>query len=212
MTDPSASDERVSPASQSPTRQAHYWHRHTAGSGVWRTAAGGPPGEDLAALRRGIGREPGAAPAMWRLYTQLTEDGRVSRQLRAEHAALTLFAVHQQSRSAPMHRKGAGVGTAVLALRRSGRYSEEAVDRRFAAAATATSLAEVTVHLRGLLTQLRTVNLPLDYDALYRDLREWQDPQRRGAVRRRWGSQYSARLNAAEVEQADVGTGAAAPS
>jgi len=36
----------------------------------------------------------------------------------AEHAALTLFAVHQQAQERPMHRARVGLGTAVLVLRR----------------------------------------------------------------------------------------------
>jgi CRISPR system Cascade subunit CasB len=63
------------------------------------------------------------------------------------------------------------------------------VDRRFAAAATATSLSEVAVHLRGLVTQLRGLS-GLDYTALYDDLRGWQNAESRARGRRRWGSHY----------------------
>jgi CRISPR system Cascade subunit CasB len=165
-----------------------YWRRHTDGNGTWK--GDGPPGEDLAALRRGIGRDPGAEPHLWPFYTTLSADGRISADLRAEHVALTLYGVHQQSRPRPMHREGIGVGTAVLALRGSGKFSPEAVDRRFGAAATATSLAEASAHLRGLVTQLRSIDQPLDYTRLFRDLRDWQYPDRLSGVRRRWGGQY----------------------
>lgn len=168
-----------------------YWQRHTDGQGSWGKR-GGPPGADLAALRRGIGREPGSVPAMWPYYTTLTENGALTQRLRAEHLALTLFAVHQQSQLRPVHREGVGLGSAMLALRRDQNSSPEAVDRRFAAAATATSLSEVAHHLRGLITQIRglTPQPGLDYSQLFRDLWSWQSPEWIKRVRREWGSQY----------------------
>src|SRR4051812_24984458 len=137
-------------------RAPHYWQRHTDGEGSWGRK-GAPPGDELAALRRGIGREPGTVAQMWPYYTRLNDRGQLTAELWAEHLALTLFAVHQQSQGRPVHRHGVSLGAAVLALRRSGKFSEEALDRRFGAAATATTVGEVAHHLRGLITQLRTV-------------------------------------------------------
>jgi CRISPR system Cascade subunit CasB len=153
---------------------------------------GVPDGADLAALRSGLGREAGESPRMWPYYTALRPDGGVDARLRAEHATLCLFAVHQQSQSTLMHSEGIGLGTAMAKLRIDGKFSPEAVDRRFAAAATATSFTEVVAHLRGLVTQLRSMSRPqpLDYTKLFLDLCDWQDPDKVSAVRRRWGSQY----------------------
>lgn len=178
------------PASRTGARRAPYWRRFVDDTGGWREER--PPGADLAALRQGIGREAGTVPAMWPYYTTLSADGHVSADLLAEHHALTLYGVHQQSESMPMHRPKAGVGKAFAALRTHGKFSAEAVDRRFAAAATATSLTEAATHLRGLISQLRVIDRPLDYDLLFRDLRDWQFPERRPTVRRRWGSAYFA--------------------
>jgi CRISPR system Cascade subunit CasB len=169
-----------------------YWDKHTDGDGKWTAKNEGPPGADLAALRRGIGREPGTVPEMWRFYTTLVATGVVTNRLRAEHTALTLFGVHQQSKTTPMHQTGHGLGTALRAVRRSDKFSEQAVDRRFTAAATATSMAELALHLRGLVALLHDhdIDQPLDYTQLFRDLNDWQYPQNQGRVRRRWGSQY----------------------
>jgi CRISPR system Cascade subunit CasB len=167
----------------------HYWERWTAGGGRWRNDE--PPGDELAALRGGVGREAGSVPSMWPYYTTLNADGRVSAALNAEHVALSLFAVHQQSKRLPVHRRETGLGSALYMLRSSEKFSQEAIDRRFAAAATATSFAEISAHLRGLITQLRTVSdLGLDYSKLFRDLVAWQNPARVSMVRRQWGSQY----------------------
>lgn len=168
------------------TRQA-YWNEANA---KYLSRQLSPPGEDLAALRRGLGRDAGSVPEMWRFYRKLDEKGTPTKELKAEHAALTLFALHQQSQRQPMHKLGIGLGTAVRKLKESGHYSEDAVDRRFAAAATATSLGELTLHLRGLITQLRSIGQPLDYDKLYADLLAYQWSDHLGAIRRRWGGQY----------------------
>lgn len=174
---------------QTPSRRPYYWQHHTDGRGHWRRGEP-PPGGELAALRRGMGKEPGAVPEMWSFYTTLDAAGRLTDALRAEHLTLALFAVHQQSKSHPMHRGGVGFGAAVRELRRSGKFSEDAVDRRFAAAATATSAGELAMHLRGLVSQLRVISQPLDYTRLLADLRDWHEPEGVPAVRRRWGSQY----------------------
>lgn len=172
------------PPSSATTGRPPFWARFSA--------AKLPGGDQLAALRRGIDREAGTVPQLWPYYTTLTEDGHRTRALLAEHLALTLFAVHQQSKPTLMHQDGIGLGTAVLRLKRSGKFSEDAVDRRFAAAATATSLTELAVHVRGLVTQLRGIAQPLDYTRLTRDLRDWQTPDGAAAVRRHWGGQYFA--------------------
>lgn len=170
-----------------------------------------PEGKDLAALRSGLGRPAGEVPAMWPYYAWLRLDGWVSPALRAEHAALVLFALHQQSQSKLMHRPDIGLGLALAKLRMSDKFSGEAVDRRFGAAATATSFAEVVAHLRGLVTQLRALTpaQPLDYTRLVWDLRDWQDPEKAHAVRRRWGSQYFTYREKAEKTSDGNGTAAA---
>lgn len=201
----------ITPATAEPTARQHrgrsrYWHRHTDGGGSWRGASG-PPGADLAAIRRGIGRDAGSVPGMWPFYTELRPDGALTHALRAEHIALTLFAVHQQSQRRPMHHAGTGVGAAARALRDSGKFSADAVDRRFAAAATASGISEAAFHLRGMITQLRSISQPVDYDLLLRDLRDWQDPARAASVRRRWGSQYFAPRPGAQEAAGPAGPG-----
>lgn len=174
-----------------------YWEASLAGNDA--KAHGRIQGSDLAILRRGVGAQPGAVPQMWPYYRNLTVDGRLTFELQAEHLTLCLFGLHQQSKDRPMHRDGLPLGQAVRALRDSAKTSEEAVDRRFAAAATATSFTELAGHLRGLVAQLRSVSeggasgQPLDYTQLYQDLTRWQQSARRAAVTRRWGGAYFGR-------------------
>lgn len=148
----------------------------------------------LARLRHAVAKEPGADPAVWAITVgglpgpAPTSDS-PSPAERAAHAALTLYATHQQSRTEAMHQPGVGLGTAV---RRLGLASgaEEAVRRRFDAAATATVLAETVHHLRGLVTQLRAHRVGLDYGRLADDLDQLQQPGGADRVRLHWARQY----------------------
>lgn len=173
-----------------------YWAQRVDSNGAWRKqqASRTPmhtPGEDLAALRSGLGRPAGTVPALWRFYTSPV-DGQVTPELEAEHAALSLYGLHQQSQSRPMHKPGIHVGTALRTLHRSERFSEEAVDRRVAAAVHTSSVTALVYRLRGLVTQLRSVEQPLDYDRLLQDIKRWHYAEFRQSVRRDWGLAYHA--------------------
>jgi CRISPR system Cascade subunit CasB len=110
--------------------------------------------------------------------------------LRAEHHALVLFGFHQQSQQQPVNVHGPSVGAAVRRLQERDRFSEEALERRFTAAATTDSVDELAVLLRGLVTQFRSEGVGLDYEGLFRDLVRWQRPESRDRARRRWGADY----------------------
>jgi CRISPR system Cascade subunit CasB len=132
---------------------------------------------------------------MWPFYTCAIDDwrarrGEVSDEQKAEHAALALFGLHQQSQRTPMHKPGVNLGQALRALRQNEKFSEQAVDARVAAAVTATSVPPLLMRLRGLVTQLRTIAQPLDYDQLLDDIDSWHWPDARQRVRRKWGLGY----------------------
>lgn len=148
----------------------------------------------LAQLRHAVMKEPGADPSVWEITvghlpgSPATSDAPTTTE-RAAHTALTLYATHQQSRAEGMHVPGIGLGTAV---RRLGHVTdaEDAVRRRFDAAATAAVFAETVHHLRGLVTQLRGARVGLDYGRLADDLDQLQRPGGADKVRLRWARQY----------------------
>jgi CRISPR system Cascade subunit CasB len=179
------------------TRMPWYWERFDPRE---RHA-----GAETAKLRRGLDQSAGSVPELWAYYVVTVPDrvaayGRVTRELAAEHAALTLFGLHQQSQDRTMHLKGEHLGSALNKLRRSDQFSAnpEALDRRVAAAATATSTRELVFHLRGLVTLLRGEKLPFDYTSLVHDLADWEAPEGQARVRRRWGANYFAWAKAAD--------------
>lgn len=149
----------------------------------------------LARLRRAVTLPPGSVPEVWLdtigcLPEDLLGQGDApSRYETAAHQAITLFAVHQQSTPAGMHRAGVSLGTAtrqlVVATDR-----ESAIRSRFQALATANSPNELLHHLRSMVTILRSEQIQLDYGKLAVDLRQLQTPGHGDRVRLRWGRDY----------------------
>lgn len=205
------------------TQRRFYWTRFTDGSGRWSDRGSRPPGEDLAALRQGAGRDPGAVPSLWPHHRVTIDDDWLARHrhdwsapadFQAEHHALTLYGFHQQSVTEPMHVADVGFGRAMLRLRLQRDQGGEAIDRRFAAAATSATVDQLVSHLRRLVALLRGIRQPLDYSVLFRDLCRWQFPATQGRVRRAWGLQYYAgpkqnHDDERDLEQSNQGNGAA---
>ncbi|MFJ9365301.1 type I-E CRISPR-associated protein Cse2/CasB [Nocardia sp. NPDC101769] len=173
-----------------------YWNKYIdKDTGEWTKIL--PPGEDLAALRSGLGRDALTVPKMWQFYSVITQPdsdlerlGVASTRQEAEHAALTLFGVHQQSQRTLMHQHDAGLGAALRTLRRHDKSSGEAVDRRVEALVTSTSVATMTYRLRGLVIQLRGIDQPLDYNRLVNEIERWHWPAGRQSVRKGWAQGY----------------------
>ncbi|MFD7161747.1 type I-E CRISPR-associated protein Cse2/CasB [Kribbella sp. NPDC059898] len=146
---------------------------------------------DLARLRRGLGKAPGAVPEIWEMTIgsippELAWNGdEPSRAEVAAHAAFTLYALHQQAFSRPAHVAGVGFGTAVRRLATGS--AEAAVTRRFMAVSTAGSIEELLTHARGLITQLRGTGHGLDYAMLADDIHALITPNRENKVKLAWG-------------------------
>ncbi|MBQ1052188.1 type I-E CRISPR-associated protein Cse2/CasB [Micromonospora sp. C51] len=151
----------------------------------------------LARLRRGIGRTPGFDFTLER-YVQVPEhllghrpadDTEPTDAEQAAHDAVTLYALHQQSRRERMHADGRGLGHAMADLvRRSA--GPDGVRRRFAALGTASTYPESIYHLRSLITMLREHQIPLDYGLLADDLQTLRQPERRPKIQAIWGREF----------------------
>lgn len=158
----------------------------------------------LAELRRAIGEEPGATgvhEACW-LPDELLESEYVpanepSHSERALHTAVTLWALHQQSRhKRGMHVDGTSFAAAIQRLSTVS-PSEETVHNRFAALGTSTTYGELGHHARSVVVQLREADIGFDYGLLADDLRVFQrgadpitgltGPER---IRSLWGREY----------------------
>lgn len=153
----------------------------------------------LSHLRRSIGKPPGSIPEVWSITALPTGEYRGDTPTYEENAAhwvFGLYARHQQSQTSPMHKadRSAALGRAVgkLAYIENSGDKSGGVERRFQAAASATTLPELGMHLASLIGQLRGNEIPVDYVQLYKDLVRFQQPGGKQDVQRRWARDYVA--------------------
>lgn len=151
----------------------------------------------LAELRRGVGKRPGDVPQLWGYFLQdmpeeFFGDKEPSKAEWAVYTSLTLFALHQQGKdpkSDTMNKEGYSFGTAVNKLVHN-EDERERVARRFYAAATASSMEELSHHMRGIIQLLRGDGIPLDYPMLAADLYRYQFSSLVSNVRLKWGQDF----------------------
>lgn len=174
----------------------------------------------LAHLRASVGRRLIDEPEVWGELLDGFPEELVGRgdlpngYEEAAHAALSLFALHQQSRGASMNVSGRGFGAAIRVLADPTDAGElaGAVMRRFTTVLTADEYPEILHHLRGLVTQLRAADVGLDYGRLARDLLALRDPDRANGVRLRWSRDIYARPRRADADGAAPAPVAASPA
>ena len=147
---------------------------------------------ELAALRKGVSRSPGELPEIWELTEvpppEHAGDAPTGEEI-AVHTAMTLYAVHQQSRTEPMFSPGVGLGSAAHDL--VGRDEENPSARaRFNALVTSTTVAELRHHLRSFVSLLRARGIALDHAMLADDVLRFQQPGGAKKVRLAWARQY----------------------
>ena len=148
---------------------------------------------ELAALRRGASRSPGELPEIWELtrveVPESAGDAPTWEEI-AVHTAMTLYAVHQQSRTEPMFSPGVGLGSAARRLIGSPDEENPSARARFNALVTSTTVAELRHHLRGFVSLLRARGFALDHAMLADDVLRFQQPGGARSVRLNWARQY----------------------
>jgi CRISPR system Cascade subunit CasB len=173
----------------------------------------------LAKLRRGIGKAPGSIPDIWEITLgELPEEwhsvkGVPTYAENAVHAALTLYALHQQGKDRSMSVNGKdddgkyigdSFGAAVGKLINGD--NENAIKRRFDAAATAADFSEFAHHARGLIQLLKAAEIPLDYPRFAQDLFDYQLPNGANGVRLRWGEDFYRALHRKDTSTENKGS------
>ena len=148
---------------------------------------------ELAALRKGASRSPGELPEIWELTRVEVPDGAGDAPTWEEiavHTAMTLYAVHQQSRTEPMFHPGVGLGRAARRLIGSPDEENPSARARFNAMVTSTTVAELRHHLRSFVSLLRARGIALDHAMLADDVLRFQQPGGAKKVRLAWARQY----------------------
>ena len=148
---------------------------------------------ELAALRRGVSRSPGELPEIWELTRVEVPDSAGDAPTWEEiavHTAMTLYAVHQQSRTEHMFSPGVGLGSAARRLIGSPDEENPSARARFNALVTSTTVAELRHHLRSFVSLLRARGIALDHAMLADDVLRFQQPGGAKKVRLNWAHQY----------------------
>jgi CRISPR system CASCADE complex protein CasB/Cse2 len=170
----------------------------------------------LAQLRRGAGKLPHDVPELWGItgierihQQQALSEAEASRAETALFIAVTLYALHQQSRSEQdMHRRGVDLGAATRRLMLAvGDGIDEPIRRRFVRIGTATTVDTLAFRLREMVSLLRRESIPLDYAQLAGHLYEAQFPGGLAQVRARWGRSFHAYRPPAAKSKVPAGTG-----
>ena len=151
----------------------------------------------LAQLRRGVGKRPGELPELWGIFLRnmpeelMGKEGRPSYAEWAIYTALTLFALHQQGHSEPMHAEGEEnrLGRAVKKLAH-GEEEEDNVSRKFSITARSDDMEELSYHLKTLVRMLGSNDIKLDYEDLAKDLYRFQFENDADQVRLKWGQDF----------------------
>lgn len=145
----------------------------------------------LAALRRGLGKEPGTAPEMYPYVVPFLPDGSRPRQEMAYYLVASLFAWHQKDWSGA-DAPGLGGSLARLRLKQAEDRNMsvelgDSVERRFVALLN-TGRNDLSDHLRQMIGLLRSSDIPVNWLRLLQDIQGWESPSRR--VQRRWASEF----------------------
>jgi CRISPR system Cascade subunit CasB len=153
----------------------------------------------LAELRRQAGKEPFQDPlSLQRVLMTLrpmlksndvgTSDA-PSRSEEAAFHALTLFALHMQSSTTPVHRRGTSFASACGQL-----YTiseSQSMKPRFDALLLARSSRSRLIHTRSMVTLLRSNSIGFDYARFADDLRALAVSKQRSGVLLRWGRDFA---------------------
>jgi CRISPR system Cascade subunit CasB len=156
---------------------------------------------ELANLRRGLGKKPGDLPELWGSFLLdmpeafIGKGDEPSREEWSCYLALTLFAMHQQSRDlekSPMHVEGVTLGRAMKMLSTSedDENSDKRVLKRLNALSSSKDIKELAHHLRMIISLLKSNKIPLDYALLAGDIYYLQIEPYAATVRLKWGRDF----------------------
>ena len=154
-----------------------------------------------AKLRRSVGKPLESCPDVWDITIAGSPerwnsfDGKPSREEKAVHTALTLYALHRQSNPSSVNTEDVSFGAAMAKLRIFEQSSDEAIKRRFDAVATSVDYDELAYHARGVVSLLKSKDIKMDYPRFAVDVFWFQLPEYADRVRLRWGEDFYREIN-----------------
>lgn len=147
----------------------------------------------LAALRRGLGKKPGEAPEMFPVLLRLLPVGPMWRRHTAcAYTIASLFAMHPESWDGPGNgRWSRNLGASLRQLQEG---PESGGPERRVVSLLNSKDENLPEHLRGIVSLLRSRQVPVDWKQLAYDILQWTDPERE--VQQRWATAFWGQPNA----------------
>lgn len=141
----------------------------------------------MAALRRGLGKRPGAAMEMHPYVVPYTQGLIYERDEEPYYIVAALFGFYPTKRWQSYNEKGQtnlGASFKLLAAQNEG---GESIQRRFVALLNCDA-EDLPDHLRQAISLLKSKDIPVDWLQLLRDIKRWESDERR--VQRRWARAF----------------------
>ncbi len=135
----------------------------------------------LAHLRRGLGRPPGTTPEMFRYVVPWLPESPYPDQEAAYYLTASLFAMH------PVSTEHGNMGDHMSAARDG--KNEDALERRFTALLSAHP-DDLPDYLRQAVSFLKSKEIAINWDQLFRDLQYWGHPEYGDRVRKSWATAF----------------------
>lgn len=157
----------------------------------------------LAELRRGAGKKPGELPQLWGSFLcGIPQEliGRTAEPSAAEwsiYTTLTLYALHQQGNSDNVYDSGREYSFGRAAGKLVGSEDDvERIRKRFASAALADDMCELSYHLRNIIALMKSENIKIDYADLAKDIFLFQNEDHINEIRLKWGRDFYREISA----------------
>lgn len=153
----------------------------------------------MAALRRGLGRDPGTAIEMYQYLGRFLDD-EPSWRTNAVFVVASLFGSWNERRWGPSE-DGRSTNFGASLKRLAVNATGPGVERRLVAMLSADT-RELPTHLRHLVAQCKGRDVPVDWAQMLHDLREWEWEE--SPAQRRWAWSFWHRQ---EADGGDMGAG-----
>ena len=139
----------------------------------------------LAALRRGLGKEPGTVAEMHRYVVPWLPDDASDWQANRWYIVASLFALHQGNWTSSESGRPTNLGASFARLKRE--TDSDSIERRFIAMLNCDA-DDLPQHLRHAISLLKSHEVKVDFAQLLRDLRWWGSDRR--TVQRQWARSF----------------------
>jgi CRISPR system Cascade subunit CasB len=139
----------------------------------------------LAALRRGLGKDPGSVPEMHPFVLRRLPEGMGLRRENDFYLVASLFSIHRKGWAGGDPRRPTNLGASLALLRQ--RDGSASIERRFVAMLNA-QREDLPHHLRNIISLLSSHEVHVDFAQLLRDLRWWDAENR--SVQRHWARSF----------------------